>query len=188
MAFLKHLHDCLIGSPDIFTDYRVAGQCSGIFREVSEDESRKHDKEQNGKHQYTADGCSSFRKGAPVPEYCTDDSKRTAHQGCFWHVTYAPFAVGLAAVSGQWIHCSYFAAAGSIWCFFDRILCILLVPGGTIHGLYRRVGALSRSCILVGMVQGKIPVSGASGFGTGDPSATDFYIIIGRTAARIDAI
>ena len=37
------------------------------------------------------------------------------------------------------------------------------------------------------MVQGKIPVSGASGFGTGDPSATDFYIIIGRTAARIDA-
>ena len=30
-------------------------------------------------------------------------------------------------------------------------------------------------------------VSGASGFGTGDPSATDFYIIIGRTAARIDA-
>lgn len=83
MAFLKHLHDCLIGSPDIFTDYRVAGQCSGIFREVSEDESRKHDKEQNGKHQYTADGCSSFRKGAPVPEYCTDDSKRTAHQGCF---------------------------------------------------------------------------------------------------------
>ena len=81
----------------------------------------------------------------------------------------------------------YFAAAGSIWCFFDRILCILLVPGGTIHGLYRRVGALSRSCILVGMVQGKIPVSGASGFGTGDPSATDFYIIIGRTAARIDA-
>lgn len=81
----------------------------------------------------------------------------------------------------------YFAAAGSIWCFFDRILCILLVPGGTIHGLYRRVGALSRSCILVGMVQGKIPVSGASGFGTGDPSATDLYIIIGRTAARIDA-
>ena len=29
--------------------------------------------------------------------------------------------------------------------------------------------------------------SPASGFGTGDPSATDFYIIIGRTAARIDA-
>ena len=118
MAFLKHLHDCLIGSPDIFTDYRVAGQCSGIFREVSEDESRKHDKEQNGKHQYTADGCSSFRKGAPVPEYCTDDSKRTANQGCFWHVTYAPFAVGLAAVSGQWIHCRLLCRCRKYMVFF----------------------------------------------------------------------
>ena len=79
MAFLKHLHDCLIGSPDIFTDYRVAGQCAGIFGEVAEDESRKHDKEQHGKHQYAANGCSGFRKGAPVPECRTDDSKRTAH-------------------------------------------------------------------------------------------------------------
>ena len=29
MAFLKHLHDCLIGSPDIFTDYRVPCHASG---------------------------------------------------------------------------------------------------------------------------------------------------------------
>ena len=31
------------------------------------------------------------------------------------------------------------------------------------------------------------PHFASQGFGTGDPSATDFYIIIGRTAARIDA-
>ena len=59
--------------------------------------------------------------------------------------------------------------------------------GGQFFLLLMNAWCLRLFTSMVGMVQGKIPVSGASGFGTGDPSATDFYIIIGRTAARIDA-
>lgn len=154
MAFLKHLHDCPRLEARIFShDYRrVAGQCSGIFREVSKTESRKHDKEQNGKHQYTADGCSSFQQGAPVPEYCTDDSKRLAHQAVFG-MLHAPFAVGLAAVSDNGFMQATLPLP-EVYGVFDRIpfatACTQVEPSSTDLYKWEYFRSPSRSCILNG--------------------------------------
>ena len=117
MAFLKHLHDCLIGSPDIFTDYRVAGQCSGIFREVSEDESRKHDKEQHGKHQNTECSSTCFHECVAVLKRSTDSgSDGTSCRSCFCNICHG-FEPGYLGSCG----CAYIDCFLKTRCMFRHV-------------------------------------------------------------------